>query len=77
MVHKLTKKSFYQIIALNFSDETIMEKLNLNALKLNNLIGHQVTDLLTNKKYDTVNRNGILKIELKALQGKILLLAKL
>jgi trehalose synthase len=74
MIHKLPKNSAYQITALNFGDETIAEKLNLNALKLNNLIGHRVIDLLSNKKYGTVEKNGILQIELKALQGKILLI---
>ncbi|KPJ67431.1 MAG: hypothetical protein AMJ43_04005 [Coxiella sp. DG_40] len=74
MVHKLTKNSSYQITALNFSDQTIVEKLDLNALKLNNPIGNKVTDLLTNKKYAAVDRNGILNIELKTLQGKILMI---
>ena len=74
MVHKLPKDLVYQITALNFGDETIVEKLDFNTLKLNNLIGNKVTDLLTNKKYGTVDRNGILKIELKALQGKVLLI---
>jgi len=73
MVHKLPDNLGYQITALNFGDDAILNIVDLNFIKLSNLVGREVIDLLTGEK-DSIIEGNRLKIKLRSLEGKVLLI---
>ncbi|MCK4609226.1 MAG: maltose alpha-D-glucosyltransferase [Gammaproteobacteria bacterium] len=75
MLHKLPENSGYEITALNFGDEVVVEKIDLSRLTGNDCSNRTVVDLLQNVKHGSVNAEGIVQIELKPLEGKVLLVS--
>lgn len=76
MVHKLPGTLGYEITALNFGNQPIIEQVDLSKISGigKGFIGKDITDLLTYAKDSVVEQGNIINIKLDALQGKILAL---
>jgi hypothetical protein len=76
MLHKLPEMMGYEITALNFGSQPIAEQIDLRKILGGNgdFSGKNIIDLLTGQKVSVVSTEGIVNINLAALQGKVLLI---